>query len=58
MTINELQRLRESEDKVEFKEAKNNFPYNGGSHKEQESRKKCYLGYIGKNGQIDHPDSE
>ena len=46
MTINELQRLRESEDKVEFKEAKNNFPYNGGSHKEQESRKKCYLGYI------------
>ncbi|MFC0343829.1 ATP-binding protein [Epilithonimonas hispanica] len=46
MTIPELQYLRESEDKVEFKEAKNNFPYNGGSHKEQENRRKCYLGYI------------
>lgn len=46
MTIQELQYLKESEDKVEFKEAKNNFPFNGGSHKEQENRRKCYLGYI------------
>lgn len=46
MTIPELQYLRESEDKVEFKEAKNNFPYNGGKHTEQEKRRKCYLGYI------------
>ncbi|MFT7032403.1 MAG: ATP-dependent DNA helicase RecG [Cyclobacteriaceae bacterium] len=31
MTIQELQQLQESEDKVEFKEARNNFPWNGGS---------------------------
>lgn len=46
MTIQELQKLRESEDKIEFKEAKHNFPWNGGSHKEQSDRRKCYLGYI------------
>ena len=46
MTIKELQQLRESEDKVEFKRAKNNFPWNGGSHTEQKDRRKCYLGYI------------
>lgn len=46
MTIQELQYLRESEDKVEFKEAKNDYPYNGGLHREQEIRRKCYLGYI------------
>tara|TARA_R110002050_G_scaffold218631_1_gene354568 strand:+ start:11305 stop:12990 length:1686 start_codon:yes stop_codon:yes gene_type:complete len=45
MTITGLQKLRESEDKVEFKEAKNNFPWNGGSHTEQKDRRKCYLGY-------------
>jgi ATP-dependent DNA helicase RecG len=46
MTTKELQKLRESEDKVEFKEAKNNFPWNGGSHSEQKDRRKCYLGYV------------
>lgn len=46
MTIAQLQKLRESEDKVEFKEAKNNFPWNGGSHTEQKDRRKCYLGYV------------
>jgi ATP-dependent DNA helicase RecG len=46
MTIKGLQKLRESEDKVEFKEAKHNFPWNGGSHKEQKDRRKCYLGYV------------
>lgn len=46
MTIQEIQKLRESEDKVEFKEAKNNFPWNGGSHSEQKDRRKCYLGYV------------
>ena len=46
MTIAELKHLRETEDKVEFKEAKHNFPYNGGSHHSQEERRKCYLGYI------------
>lgn len=46
MTIKGLQKLRESEDKVEFKEAKNNFPWNGGKHTEQKDRRKCYLGYV------------
>lgn len=46
MTIKELQKLRESEDKVEFKEAKENFPWNGGSHTEQKERRKCFLGYV------------
>lgn len=46
MTIDELKLLKETEDKVEFKEAKRNFPYNGGSHIQQEERRKCYLGYI------------
>ncbi len=46
MTIAELKQLKESEDKVEFKEAKNNFPWNGGSHADQNERRKCFLGYI------------
>lgn len=46
MTIKELQTLEESEDKVEFKEARRNFPWNGGSHTEQKERRKCYLGYV------------
>lgn len=37
MTINELKHLKESEDKVEFKEAKNQYAYN--------SSKKSVLGY-------------
>lgn len=45
-TIAQLSLLVESEDKVEFKEAKRNFPYNGGSHHSQEERRKCFLGYI------------
>lgn len=45
-TINQLQLLRESEDHVEFKEAKHNFPWNGGSHSDQKERRKCFLGYI------------
>lgn len=46
MTIPELKQLKENEDKVEFKEAKNNFPWNGGSHTDQNERRKCFLGYI------------
>lgn len=46
MTIEELKQLRESEDKVEFKAAQNNFPWNGGSHTDQKERRKCFLGYI------------
>jgi len=46
MTIEILKRLRESEDKVEFKEAKRNYPFAGGSHSDPEERRKCLLGYI------------
>ncbi len=46
MTIKELQQLKESEDKVEFKEAKNNFSFAGGSSTDQTERRKCYLGYV------------
>jgi ATP-dependent DNA helicase RecG len=46
LTIPNLKKLRESEDRVEFKEAKNNFPWNGGKHTDQKERRKCYLGYI------------
>ena len=46
LTIPHLKKLRESEDRVEFKEAKNNFPWNGGKHNDQKERRKCYLGYI------------
>ena len=46
MTISELQKLRETEDKVEFKEAHKDFTWNGGSHSEQKDRRKCYLGYL------------
>lgn len=46
MTIAQLQQLKESEDKVEFKAATHNFSYNGGSHTAQDERRKCYLGYI------------
>lgn len=46
MTIAEIRQLKESEDKIEFKEAKRNFPYAGGSHTNQEDRRKCFLGYV------------
>ena len=46
MTLKELQQLRESEDKVEFKEASKNFPWNGGSHSDPKERRKCLLGYV------------
>lgn len=46
MTIETLKKLKESEDKVEFKEAKRNFPFAGGSHTDQEERRKCLLGYV------------
>src|SRR5262245_38651362 len=46
MTIEQLKKLSESEDKVEFKEAHRNYPFNGGSHSEQADRRKCFLGYV------------
>ena len=46
MTIKELQQLKESEDRVEFKEAKKNFSFDGGKKTDQTERRKCYLGYV------------
>ena len=45
MTIDELKQLKESEDKVEFKAATHNYSFAGGEHREQEERRKCFLGY-------------
>ncbi len=46
ITITELQRLRESEDHIEFKEAKRNYPFAGGKHADPKERRRCVLGYI------------
>ncbi|MDR3127665.1 MAG: putative DNA binding domain-containing protein [Tannerellaceae bacterium] len=46
MTIKELKRLRETEDRVEFKEAKRDFNFTGGSHADPRERRKCVLGYV------------
>jgi len=46
MTIAELKQLKESEDKVEFKEATKNYSFAGGEHREQIERRKCFLGYV------------
>lgn len=46
MTIQKLINLKETEDKVEFKEAKHNFSFAGSEHREQEERRKCFLGYV------------
>ena len=44
--LKELSLLKESEDHIEFKEAKHNFDYNGGSHKDPKERRHCILGYV------------
>ncbi|GHV26960.1 hypothetical protein FACS1894176_08360 [Bacteroidia bacterium] len=46
MTIQELKQLRESEDKVEFKEAKKDFNFAGGNRTDPVERRKCVLGYV------------
>lgn len=47
MTIQEIIHLKESEDKVEFKEGKGgNISYNGGSKPEPSKRRRCILGYV------------
>ena len=46
MTIQEIKKLRETEDKIEFKEAKNGFNFAGGSHADPAERRKCVLGYV------------
>ncbi len=45
-TIQELQGLREREDHIEFKEAKQNYPFAGGQHVDPKERRRCVLGYI------------
>lgn len=46
-TIEELQRMRESEDHVEFKKAEQgNMAYDGGSKVKPNDRRKCILGYV------------
>lgn len=44
--LKKLSLLKESEDHIEFKEAQNNFDYNGGSHKDPKDRRHCILGYV------------
>ena len=46
ITVELLQRLRESEDHVEFKAARHNYPFAGGNHKDIRDRRKCVLGYV------------
>jgi ATP-dependent DNA helicase RecG len=46
MTIKEIKRLRETEDRVEFKEAKRDFNFAGGSHADPRERRRCVLGYV------------
>ena len=46
-TIAELQRMRESEDHVEFKKGEHgNVSYNGGDKARPKERRKCILGYV------------
>lgn len=38
--------MKESEDHVEFKSARHNYPYNGGKHTDPRDRRHCVLGYV------------
>jgi len=46
MTIQALKKLRETEDRIEFKEAKKDFNFAGGSHADPAERRRCVLGYV------------
>lgn len=47
LTIEQLKKFKESEDKVEFKRAEQgNFAYDGGSRIKPTDRRKCILGYV------------
>ena len=46
ISIQKLKTLRESEDHVEFKEAKHEYPFAGGKRTEPKERRRCVLGYI------------
>ena len=44
LTIEQLKKLKESEDKVEFKRAEQgNFAYDGGSRTKPNERRNCFL---------------
>jgi len=42
-TIEELQKLREREDHVEFKKAEHNYPFAGGQKTDPRDRRHCVL---------------
>ena len=44
--IDTLKKLRESEDHVEFKAARHEYPFAGGKRAEPKERRHCVLGYI------------
>lgn len=44
--LRDLSQLKESEDHIEFKEAKRNFDWDGGDHKDPRERRHCILGYV------------
>ncbi|WP_294113487.1 ATP-binding protein [uncultured Fibrobacter sp.] len=44
--IADLKKLRESEDRVEFKAAMHNYPFAGGKNADPKERRRCVLGYI------------
>ncbi|KAA5419030.1 hypothetical protein F2Y87_11845 [Bacteroides cellulosilyticus] len=46
ITIAELQKLHESEEHIEFKEAKHNYLFAGGKHVDLKDRRRCVLGCI------------
>lgn len=47
LTIEQLKKFKESEDKVEFKKAEQgNFAYDGGGRVKPSDRRKCILGYV------------
>ena len=45
-TIEELQKLREREDHIEFKKAEHNYPFAGGQKTDPRDRRHCVLGYV------------
>jgi len=44
--LDTLKLLKESEDHVEFKAARHNYPFAGGSHSDPRDRRRCVLGYV------------
>lgn len=45
-TIEELQKLSEREDHVEFKKAEHNYPFAGGQKNDPRDRRHCVMGYV------------